>query len=463
MEKPSISILAVDDEDTLLHALKRVLELNGYYVDTAPDGRDAISMLQTLPFDIVLLDVMMPNIGGLEVLKFIKDQHLDTEVIMLTAVQDVKIAVESMRLGAYYYITKPYLAADLLALLDRAIERKLLVIQNKGLRRQIAQRSLPSSMVGQNKAFLEMMDLALRAAPTDSTVLIQGGSGTGKELVASFIHTNSLRKEQPFLALNCSSLPEGLLESELFGHERGAFTDAKEAKHGLVEMANGGTLFLDEIGEMSRTIQPKLLRFLQTGEYRRVGGNKNLKSKARIVSATNKDLRSEVAAGRFREDLLYRINIITLQLPTLRERRDDIPSLVAHFLKSCAGLKEPKRLDDRALEILLKYDWPGNVRELQNVIERAVVLSEDEVIYSDDLALPLRSLSPGQSQSGEPDLGIRAGSAISLAQMEKAHVEAVLRSVNGDKSLASKILGLSKKTLYTKIKSHRLLKLLQDD
>jgi DNA-binding NtrC family response regulator len=462
MEKPSISILAVDDEDTLLHALQRVLELNGYYVDTAPDGRDAISMLQTLPFDIVLLDVMMPHIGGLEVLKFVRDQHLDTEVIMLTAVQDVKIAVECMKLGAYYYITKPYLAGDLLALIERAIERKRLLFQNKGLKRQIAQRAMPSSMVGQNKAFLGMMDLALRAAPTDSTVLIQGGSGTGKELVANFIHANSLRKEQPFLALNCSSLPEALLESELFGHERGAFTDAREAKQGLVEMANGGTLFLDEIGDMSLTIQPKLLRFLQTGEYRRVGGNKNLRSKTRIVSATNKDLMREVTTGRFREDLFYRINVITLQMPTLRERKDDIPMFVDHFLKTCAGIKKPKCLDERALEVLLKYDWPGNVRELENVIERAVVLSEDDVIYSDDLALPLRSVSTGQPQTGEADSVIFAGSAVSLAQMEKAHVAAVMQSVNGDKSLAAKILGVSKKTLYTKIKSHRLLKLLQD-
>jgi DNA-binding NtrC family response regulator len=462
MEKPSISILAVDDEETLLYALQRLLELNGYYVNTAPDGRDAINMLQTLPFDVVLLDIMMPNIGGVEVMKFIKDQQLDTEAIMLTAVQDVKTAVECMKLGAYYYITKPYLASDLLALLDRAVERKRLLIQNKGLKQQIAQRAMPSSMVGQNKLLLEMMDLALRAAPTDSTVLIQGGSGTGKELVANFIHANSLQKEQPFLALNCSSLPEALLESELFGHEKGAFTDAREAKQGLVEMANGGTLFLDEIGDMSLTIQPKLLRFLQTGEFRRVGGNKNLRSKTRIVSATNKDLMHEVTSGRFREDLFYRINVITLQIPTLRERKDDIPLFVDHFLKACAGIRKPKRLDDRALDVLMKYDWPGNVRELENVIERAVVLSEDDVIYSDDLALPMRSLPPNRSHAGETEGGIRAGCALSLEEMGKAHVAAVLRSVNGDKTLASKILGISTKTLYTKIKSYRLLKLLND-
>ncbi len=342
MEKSPISILIVDDEETIVHPLSRVLEIEGYYVNTAGDGRIAINMLQTLPFDLVLLDIVMPNVDGIEVLKFIKDQHLDTEVIMLTAVYEVKTAVDCMKLGAYYYITKPYLTDDLLALIERAIERKRLLFHNKALKRQIADRALPSSIVGVNKSFLKMLDLASRAAPTDSTVLIQGASGTGKELVANLIHINSPRKEQAFLAVNCSSIPEALLESELFGHEKGAFTDARTAKQGLVEIADGGTLFLDEIGEMPLSIQPKLLRFLQTGEFRRVGGNKNLKSDVRIISATNKDLRLETAARRFREDLLYRINVVTVQLPPLRDRKDDIPLLIDHFLRSHAGTKEPE-------------------------------------------------------------------------------------------------------------------------
>jgi DNA-binding NtrC family response regulator len=456
MEKPTISILVVDDEEAILEPLSRVLEIEGYYVNTAADGRIAINMLQTLPFDIVLLDIMMPNVGGVEVLKFIKDQQLDTEVIMLTAVHEIKTAVECMKLGAYYYVTKPYLADDLLALIERALQRKRLVIQNKGLRRQIASRALPSNMVGENKVFLEMLNLAFRVASTDSTVLIQGASGTGKELVANFIHINSPRKEQAFLAVNCSSIPESLLESELFGHEKGAFTDATSSKQGLVEIAEGGTLFLDEIAEMPLAIQPKLLRFLQTGEFRRVGGNKNLKSDVRIISATNKDLRLETAARRFREDLLYRLNVVTLELAALRDRKDDIPLLVDHFLRSHAGTKQPKRVEERALELLVKYDWPGNVRELENVLERAAVLSQDDVICLDDLALPLRSGSIGESASGGGATGVRAGSAISLLDIQKAHVEGVLASVNWDKQLAAKILGIRVNTLYGKIRSYHI-------
>jgi DNA-binding NtrC family response regulator len=458
MEKPTISILAVDDEETILHPLSRVLEIEGYYVNTAADGRIAINMLQTLPFDMVLLDILMPNVEGIEVLKFIKDQHLDTEVIMLTAVHEVKTAVECMKLGAYYYITKPYLTDDLLALIERALERKRLVIQNKGLKRQIALRALPSSMVGQNKSFLKMLDLAFRVASTDSTVLIQGASGTGKELIAYFIHANSMRKEHAFLPINCSSIPESLLESELFGHEKGAFTDATNSKQGLVEIADGGTLFLDEVAEMPLSIQPKLLRFLQTGEFRRVGGNKNLKSDVRLISATNKDLRQEAAARRFREDLLFRLNVITLQVPSLRDRKDDIPAFVDHFLKSHAGSKQPKRVEEQALEVLMKYDWPGNVRELENVIERAAILSQDDVICLDDLALPLRSGSISESASGGDATGVRAGSAISLLDLQKAHVEGVLTSVGWDKKLAAKILGIREHTLYTKIRSYRIKK-----
>ncbi len=456
MTKVSVSVLAVDDEETLLESLKGVLELEGYYVNTAPDGVVAINMLQTLPFDVVLLDIMMPRVGGIEVLRFIKDQHLDTEVIMLTAVQDVKTAVECMKLGAYYYITKPYLANDLLALIERALERKRLVIHNKALKCQIAHHASSSTMVGRDKRYLEMLDVALRASPTDSAVLIEGASGTGKELIASFIHSNSLRKDQPFLAVNCSSIPETLLESELFGHEKGAFTHATSTKQGLVEMANGGTLFLDEIGEMPLTIQPKVLRFLQTGEYRRVGGNKTMKSDARTISATNKDLRQEAAARRFREDLLYRINVITLQLPALRERKDDIPLLIEHFLKSLAGTKNPKHLDERALGVLMKYDWPGNIRELENVIERAVVLSQDDVIYVDDLALPLSSMPIHQFTKGAENGRIYAGRAISLAEMEKAHVEGVLKSVSWDKKTAANILQISIRTLYSKMQAYKL-------
>jgi len=347
--KVSISILVVDDDESFRQTLKQILEQEDYFVETASDGLAAISILQTVPFDLILLDINMPKLGGIEVLKFVKDQTFDTEVVMLTGVGEVKTAVECMSIGAYYYITKPYAASELLVLINRALERKRLLIQNKALRLELAYHASSSSIVSHNKGFLEVLDLALRVAPTDSTVLIEGATGTGKELVASFLHNNSLRKDQPFLALNCSSIPETLIESELFGHEKGAFTDAKATKQGLVEVANGGTLFLDEVGEIPLTVQPKLLRFLESGEFRRVGGNKNLKSDVRLLSATGKDLHKEVAAGRTREDLLYRLNVITLELPSLGERKDDIPLLVEHFLKAMLEQRSPRGLMKRHL------------------------------------------------------------------------------------------------------------------
>jgi len=458
MPKPPVSILAVDDEAPLLQAVKGLLETEGYFVQTAADGIAAINLIQSLPFDLILLDVKMPRVDGIEVLRFIKDHYLDTQVIMLTGVSDVRMAVECMQLGAFHYITKPYSGDELLTIIDRAMERKQLLIQNKALKSELERHGSSSQIVSKSKAFLDILNLAARVAPTDSTVLIQGASGTGKELIANFLHTNSLRNEQPFMALNCSSIPETLIESELFGHERGAFTDAIVTKQGLVEIANGGTLFLDEVAEISLMIQPKLLRFLQTGEYRRVGGNKNFKSDVRIISATNKDLRQEVGTSRFREDLLYRLNVITLSLPPLRDRKEDIPLLVDHFLKKRFPLRVPKRMEDRALEVLMKYDWPGNVRELENVVERAAILSQDEEIRVDDLALPIGTRAAFDSiASGDPG-GVRIGSAARMVDIEKAHIAGVLKSVSWNKNVAAKILDISLKTLYTKIQQFDLTK-----
>ena len=460
MEKSAISILAVDDEETLLHLLTHVLEKQGYYVDTASDGRTAITMLQTLPFDLVFLDVMMPDVGGVEVLKFIRDQHLDTEVIMLTAVHDVKTAVECMSLGAYYYITKPYTPADLVGLVERALERKRLVVQNKAFRLQIAYRALPSSMISENKKLLEMLDVAMRSAPTGSPVLIQGATGTGKEVVANFIHANSLRKDQPFLVLSCSSIPDKLLESELFGHEKGAFHNAAAAKQGLLEIADGGTLFLDEVGELPLKAQPKLLKFLQTGEFNRIGGTKTHKSDVRIISSTTNDLEREAAARRFREDLLLQLRVINLQLPALKDRKEDIPLLIGQFLIDHAGSKQPKKLDGQALEALINYDWPGNVRELESVVRRAAVLSEGDTIAMNHVALPHGALllrkpaTRTRARTGRAGIG----SAISLAKLEKAHVKSVLESVAWDKRRAAKVLGISVKTLLSKAKSYKLRK-----
>jgi two-component system response regulator AtoC len=449
-----VSILAVDDSEDFLDMLKRMLEQEGYSVATAPDGVEAIHLLQDRPFDLILLDLNMPRIDGFGVLKFVKGQFLDCEVIMLTAIDQTRAIVESMKLGAYYYVTKPSSAGELLPLIERALERKKLRRQNHAFKVDLARRANSFRIVSQNRAFLEMLDVALRAAPTDSSVLIQGASGTGKELVANFLHANSSRRDQPYMALNCASIPETLIESELFGHEKGAFTDAVTTKQGLVEIANGGTLFLDEVAEIALTVQPKLLRFLQTGEYRRVGGTKNFRSDVRIVSATNRDLREEAEQCRFREDLLYRLNVITLSLPPLRERKDDIPLLVEYFLTKRAVTKGLKRLEPRALEVLMRYDWPGNIRELENVIERAAGLSRGDVIFFDDLALPLASKPVHNSHPDSSSEGLWAGSAVSLAEIQKAHVLGVLRSVNWNKDMASKILGMSVKTLYSKMQAY---------
>ncbi|MEK7748649.1 MAG: sigma-54 dependent transcriptional regulator, partial [Bacteroidota bacterium] len=286
MSTPSISVLIVDDEEPFLDLLQKVISQEGYAVETANDGVAAINKLQSKSYDLVLTDLKMPRVDGLEVLKFVKEHYFDTQVIMLTGVNDISIAVECMKSGAFHFVTKPYGVPELLAVVERALERKKLAIENKVLKAELSRHSIGGQIIGNSRSFLEVLNVASKVAPTDSTVLIQGASGTGKELVASFLHRNSIRKDQQFVALNCASMPETLIESELFGHEKGAFTDAIAMKQGLVEIASSGTLFLDEIGEISLMVQPKLLRFLQTGEFRRVGGNKTLKADVRVISAT---------------------------------------------------------------------------------------------------------------------------------------------------------------------------------
>lgn len=452
MGSPAISVLAVDDEETFLDVLQTILAPPAYVITRASDGVEAINFLQSSTFDLALLDVRMPRVDGIEVLKYIRDQFLDIPVIMVTGVNDLKIAVECMKLGAANYLSKPYSTEELLTVMDSALERRRLILENKALKSELSRHAASARMIGQSPRFLETLAIAHKVAPADSSVLIQGASGTGKELVAHFIHANSLRKDKPFTALNCSSIPETLLESEMFGHEKGAFTDAHTSKQGLVEIAAGGTLFLDEIGEISLTLQPKLLRFLQTGEFRRVGGNKTYRADVRVISATNKDLRKAIGDGTFREDLLYRINVITLQLPPLNERKDDIPLLVDHFLKEKFRARGPKTVDPKAMDILMAYSWPGNVRELENVIERAAILAHGSVIKQDDLALPIGM----HSQEIRKDSLI--GSAVPFRDVEKAHMKGVLDSVKWNKNVAAKILGISLKTLYTKIQQYNLTK-----
>jgi DNA-binding NtrC family response regulator len=452
MAKRDGRILIVDDEETFRYMLTSLIEAEGYTANAAADGVQGINAVQAKAFDVALLDVKMPKVDGVEVLKFIKEYCPDTEAIMVTAVGDVRLAVECMKLGAYDYITKPFSTEELLSTIDRALERKRLLRENVLMKKELSRFVGSSEIIGQSPAFQKVLEVAARVAPTESTILIQGASGTGKELIANFIFKNSARADKPFVALNCASIPDSLIESEIFGHEKGAFTDAKAMKQGLVEIANGGTLFLDEVGDISLMVQPKLLRFVQTGEFRRVGGNKVLKSDVRIISATNKDLSQEVRAGRFREDLLYRLNVITIEIPPLQSRVEDIPLLVDWFLKNRLKTKNPVQISPKALEVLLKYDWPGNVRELENVIERAAILSTDNMIQPHDLSLPLKATMLSSTLKDEDVLG----GPIPMREIERLHIQGVLKNTGGSKSKAAKILGISLKTLYNKINQFQI-------
>jgi DNA-binding NtrC family response regulator len=444
-------ILVVDDDEDFVVSIESLLLSSNFHVTTAADGVEALKRLQEQSFDLVLLDVRMPRITGIEVLRRITEHWPEMQAIMLTGVGDIRQAVECMQLGAYSYLTKPPSGDELLSVINRALERKRLLVENRYLRSALNRHAAAGEIVGHSRPILDLLDVATRVAPTESTVLIQGPSGSGKELFATLIHRTSPRKDRPFIPVNCAAVPESLIESELFGHEKGAFTDAIAQRRGLVEVADGGTLFLDEIGEVSLAVQPKLLRFFQTGEYRRVGGNQVLSADVRVISASNRDLRQAVSEGRFREDLLYRLNVITLEVPALRSRKEDIPSLVEHLLRRRSRSSGPRQIEPRALEMLTQYDWPGNVRELENVLERASILCRDGIIRPEDIALPLPAPGP---TSGAGILG----SSVSMREIERAHIQAVLNLVHWNKVAAAEILGISLKTLYTKITTYELIK-----
>ncbi len=451
MGKKEFSILVVDDEEAFRYLLTSLLSSSGYKVDAVEDGVAAINAVQKTIYDVVLLDVKMPNVDGVEVLKFIRENFPRVEVVMLTGVNDLRIAVECMRLGAYDYVSKPTTGDVLLATIGRALERRKLMIDNLLMKEELERVQGSPEIVGGSEAFLRILEIAKKVAPAESTVLIQGASGTGKEVVANYIYRNSSRSNEPFVTVNCASIPDTLIESELFGHEKGAFTDARATKQGIVEIANNGTLFLDEIGDISPIIQPKILRFIQSGEFRRVGGNTTLKADCRIISATNKNLRDEVKAGRFREDLLYRLNVITIDIPPLRERKEDIPLLVTAFLRSRMKTKVNTQISPRAIEILMNYDWPGNIRELENVIERAAILCHNYNIEPQDLSLP-SAVMAAPERTGDSQLG----TSIPLKEIERLHIEGVVKALRGNKPAAAKILGISLKTLYTKIQQYQI-------
>jgi DNA-binding NtrC family response regulator len=452
MKNQNIKILIADDEAEFRYMLHTFLTKEGFEVTETSNGVEALNALQSKVFDIALLDIKMPKVDGMDVLKYIKENAPDTDAVMLTGIGTVKIAVECMKLGAFDYLTKPYSVDELIHTIDMVLKNRELRRENLLIKAELSRIVGTSEIIGRSPALKRVLDISLKVAPSDSTILIQGASGTGKELIANFIYKHSERAEKPFVVLNCASIPDTLIESEMFGHEKGAFTDARTAKPGLVEIADGGTLFLDEVGDISPLIQPKLLRFVQSGEFRRVGGNISLKADVRIISATNKDLVEEVKLGRFREDLLYRLNVITIELPALKDRKDDIPILVEWFLANKVRSKSKKHIDPKVLELLMKYDWPGNIRELENVIERAAILSKDNMIQHHDISLPLK-VSPLLGEfKGENIIG----NLVPMKEVERQHIEGVLKSLEGNKVEASKVLGISLKTLYTKIQQYQI-------
>jgi DNA-binding NtrC family response regulator len=452
------NLLIVDDEEPLRVLLESELaETEEFAVDSAEDGGEAINKIQAKVYDVLLLDIRMPRVSGIEVLKFVQEYSPTTQVIILTNYADVKTAIQTIKMGAYDFLAKPYDIDELFNTIHRAIERKQLFIDNKLMKSELHRKAGNSELIGQSPLFLKLIESATRFAESDSFVLIQGASGTGKELIASLIHRRSPRNNRPFVAVNCASIPDTLLESELFGHEKGAFTNAVATKQGLVEVAHGGTLFLDEVGDISPAIQPKLLRFLETGEFRRVGGTNLLTVDVRVVSATNKDLREEVGAGRFREDLLYRLNVITLRVPLLQERREDIPVLADFFLKRKTKTKTTKQLTPAALRLLMSHDWPGNVRELEHVLEGAVLLSSSDFVEESDLSMYFhRNEHPLDASEPESHGAPASADGGSLEELEKEHIERVLRQNNFSRTKTADSLGISKKTLYLKIKRYGL-------
>ncbi|OGP64194.1 MAG: Fis family transcriptional regulator [Deltaproteobacteria bacterium RBG_13_53_10] len=387
---PDVRILVVDDEEIVCESCKRILEEEGYEVDAALSGVEAFEKMKKHPYDIVLTDLKMPGIDGMEVLKTLRKEYPETIVIMVTGYSTVETAVEAMKLGAFDYIPKPFTPDEVSIVVKKAIEKKSLLLENIYLRQELQEKYGFHNIVGKSKKMQEVYRIIAKVAMTDSTVLIYGQSGTGKELIARAIHFNSSRREKQFVPVDCAVLSENLLESELFGHIRGSFTGAVSTKPGLFEVADGGTLFLDEVGNISLAIQAKLLRVLQEREFTPVGGTKAKKVDIRLIAATNKDLEKMIKEETFREDLYYRLNIVPIYLPSLKERQDDIPLLAVHFLRKYSEEmgKTVKGFTPESMERLARYPWPGNVRELENVIERTVVMIEDEMVRVEHLILP---------------------------------------------------------------------------
>jgi DNA-binding NtrC family response regulator len=449
-------LLVVDDEVELMRALCESLTEEGFVVEGLSDPILAPDALRNGEFDLLLSDLMMPGTDGIQLLR--QGLQIDPNLIgiIMTGQGTIQTAVEAMKAGAFDYILKPFRLQQVMPVLDRAMEVRRLRMENVRLRRIVKELTFESPryhIVGSSPAVRKVIQMIEKVAPTDATVLVRGPSGTGKELVARAIHGNSARRDKPLVTINCATLQESLLESELFGHEKGAFTGADRIKPGLFEVAEGGTLFIDEVAEMAPALQAKLLRVLEDGHYRRVGSTQEKHADVRVVAATNKPLEDEVKAGRFREDLFFRLNVITVNLPALEERREDLPALIDHFLRTRQIGKTPFKVDPAAMAVLCGYDWPGNIRELANVIERAQILAEGNTITVDDLPENLVQVSKPVPAAATP---AQALSPDDLEGVERRHVEDVLQRYDGNKVQAAKALGVSRRTIYRLIEKHRL-------
>ncbi|NOY60367.1 MAG: sigma-54-dependent Fis family transcriptional regulator [Calditrichaeota bacterium] len=452
-DKNAKRILIVDDDDNHRLMLKATLSADGYQIFEAADGDEAVRKVEQNFFDLIMLDLKMENMGGIEALKRIKQISPAIPVLIMTAYASIQTAVEALKLGAFDYLLKPLDMDQVRHTLEKTLDYQKLIIENKTLKERLSMEFDFSNIIGNSKRMRELFEVLALAAPSDTTILILGESGTGKELIANAIHQNSPRVDKPFIKVNCAALPENLLESELFGHEKGAFTGAIARRQGRFEQAHDGTLFLDEIGDMSLATQAKILRVLQENEFERVGGNKTIKVDVRIIAATNKDLERAVEEGAFRKDLFYRLSVVPVLLPPLRERKKDIPLLAEHFLKKYAEKNQRliQGFAPEAVDVLMRYHWPGNVRELENCVERAVILCREQFITPNELPIAFQTLNE-TDESGKIDVS----TGFTLQEVEKELILKTLEQTNGNRTRAAEILGITRQTLLNKLKEYKL-------
>jgi DNA-binding NtrC family response regulator len=443
-----VRLLIVDDDDQLRETLARRFQRQGMKVTAASGAEEPLAQADSVRWDVALLDLHLPGMTGIELLEKLKERQPELEALMLTGHGSLETAILAMKKGAYDYLTKPFHLPELEIHIQKAYEKVQLARRERQRVEQIAYESARYRLAGSAPALQRVVQMIQRVAPTDATVLVRGASGTGKELVARALHYNSPRRDRPLVTVNCAALQETLLESELFGHEKGAFTGAVKDKAGLIEVADGGTLFIDEIAEMAPGLQAKLLRVLENGQYRRVGSTQESHANVRVVAATNKTLEDEIKAGRFREDLYYRLNVIVIALAPLRERHQDIPELVEHFLSSRQIGPVRTRIHRDALEALMRYDWPGNVRELANLLERAQILAKDHVITLDDL--PEGFAAPPPASAAAP------ANPRALREIERRHIIEVVHQEKGNKVRAAKVLEVSRRALYRLLAKHHI-------